>query len=516
MSQGSAKKLATQDISHPKFSQSGFDLKLFDSLVNGVIIIDRNFKLLYVNPAVQQMCGLHSNRIGRKELSSILSFEPDILAIDLTTVVEATPYRELTMKPAANPAAKVQVTLQALPGQILGGAILPCENPDTQQWLIFIHDVTLEERLQKKYFEQLKEKEEFIKKLDRKLFETSLMFELAQGMNFFKELGDILNLILTKIEDAFAFTHSVAGTVNRESQIVQTVIVRQSGSALAKLTRAIHNDWIKSFYMKAIAVGEPCFFKKGENQAIDVYVSEVFSVSYSNYLFVPLIHKEEFGFVILLDSKQEWRGDDDDLSLLFGIANQLLLAIDNNRRYEDSMVDPLTGLYNVRYFQESLLLEFNRAKLSEKPFSLLMIDVDFFKKFNDTHGHATGDLVLKQVANAIFKTCRETDTVARYGGEEFVVILPETDSRSAFFAAERIRKRIESVELKVGDQTLKITASVGAASFPELSSDISELTSRADLAMYAVKKSGRNNSKVYTADMEEALASPKKKNEEKI
>lgn len=504
MSQNALKKVLEGESASSKPCQSGFDLKLFDSLVNGVIIIDENFKMIYANPAVQQMCGLHSNRIGRKDLSSILTFEPDILKIDLKTIGEATPYREVTMNPKASSAARVQVTMQALPGHILGGQVVPADSSETQQWLIFIHDVTLEERLQKKYFVQLKEKEEFIKKLDRKLYETSLMFELAQGMNFFKELTDILNLILTKIEDAFAFTQSVAGTIDRETNNIQTAIVRQSGAALGKVSRTSQNEWVKSFYLKAVAVGEPCFFQKGDNANIDAYITQVFTVPYTNYLFVPLVHKEEFGFLILLDATQAWRGDDDDLSLLFGIANQLLLAIDNNRLYEESMVDSLTGLYNLRYFQERLLYEFKKSKTTGKALSVLMIDVDFFKKFNDTHGHATGDAVLKQVAQAIVNTCRDTDTAARYGGEEFVVILPETDSKAAFSAAERIRKKIESIPLKAGDVDLKITASLGGACFPEVCSNMSELVTNADAAMYVAKRSGRNNSKTYTPDMPES------------
>lgn len=501
MSERAVKKMSEEGVAPANSSQGGFDLRIFDSLANGVIIFDQNFKMIYVNPAVQQLCGLHSNRIGRKDLGSILSFEPDILKIDIKTIGEATPYREVTVKPKASAAARVQVTMQAFPGQILGGQVLPSDSPEIQQWLIYMHDVTLEERLQKKYFEQLKEKEEFIKKLDRKLYETSLMFELAQGMNFFKELSDILNLILTKIEDAFAFSHSVTGTIDRESNNVQTAIVRQADVALKKVSRSSQTDWVKNFYLKAVAVGEPCFFKRGDNADIDAYLSEMFTVSYSNYLFVPLMHKEEFGFLVLLDAKQAWRGDDDDLSLLFGIANQLLLAIDNNRLYEESMIDSLTGLYNLRYFQERLLHEFKKSKLTGKPLSVLMIDVDFFKKFNDTHGHATGDAVLKQVAQAIGNTCRETDTAARYGGEEFVVILPETDSKSAFFAAERIRKKIESIPLKVGEETLKITASLGGACFPEVCLNMSELVTKADSAMYVAKKSGRNNSKTYSPDM---------------
>ncbi len=484
----------------PVNAELGFDLKLFDSLVDGVLIVDENKKLLYANPSMQQLCGLHSARVGKKDLSSILVFKPDIFEQSLKEIVEVSPYREVMLVPAQGSAARVQVTIQPFPGHLLNGHIQSVSTPAYEQWLIYIHDVTLEERLQQKYFGQIREKEEFIKKLDRKLYETSLMFELAQGMNFFRELPDVLNLILIKLEDAFAFSHSMAGTVDRENLFAQTALVRESDAPIPKQPRSNQQKWVKDYFPRALAQGEPRFLKKGENLDLELFIKDCFAVDFTNYLFVPLLHKEEAGFLVMLDCKQAWRGDDDDLSLLFGIANQLLLAVDNNRLYEESMVDTLTGLYNLRYFQERLVQEFRKAKNTNQKLAVLMIDVDFFKKFNDTYGHAVGDSVLKQVAQCIAKSCRENDTPARYGGEEFVVILPEADSQTALIAAERIRKKIESTILKVGDEEVRITASIGASCFPDVCSQMTELVPLADQAMYVAKKSGRNNSKTYTPE----------------
>jgi diguanylate cyclase (GGDEF)-like protein len=478
-------------------AELGFDLKLFDSLVDGVLIVDENKKLLYANPSVQQLCGLHSTRVGKKDLSSFLVFKPDIFEQSLKEIVDVSPYREVMLIPATGSPARVQVTIQPFPGHLLNGHIQSAATPQFEQWLIYIHDVTLEERLQQKYFGQIREKEEFIKKLDRKLYETSLMFELAQGMNFFRELPDVLNLILLKLEDAFVFSHSVVGTVDRENFFAQTKLVRHGGSPMPKLPRSQQQKWVTDYFPTALAQGEPRFLKKGENLDLELFIRDCFDVDFSNYLFVPLLHKEEAGFLVMLDCKQAWRGDDDDLSLLFGIASQLLLAVDNNRLYEESMVDPLTGLYNLRYFQERLVQEFRKAKNANLKLAVLMIDVDFFKNFNDTYGHAVGDSVLKQVAQCIAKSCREKDTAARYGGEEFVVILPDADSQTALIAAERIRKKIESSVLKVGDEEVHITASIGASCYPDVCSAMTELVPFADHAMYVAKKSGRNNSKTY-------------------
>jgi len=487
------------DLSNEKLKASvAFDLKLFDSLVNGVIIVDQTCKVIYSNPAIQQISGHQSNRLLNKNLNSVISFEPQFLDGDFQKVLDATPYREVLMKTKDGESARVQVTMQALPGQIINGKIVASESPEVLQWLIYFHDVTLEERLQKKYAEQIKDKEEIIKKLDRKLYETSVMFELAQGMNFYRELSDVLNLTLSKLEDAFAFSHSMTGFVDLKTGFPHTALVRKNGKMLTKMHRSNQNAWIRSFYSKAIAAGEPCFFNVGHNVDLDAFVSETFGLEYKSYLFVPLLYKDESGFLILVDSRQSWRGNDDDLNLLFGIANQLLLAINNNRLYEESMLDSMTGLYNVRYFEDRLASEFKKTEKNKKPLSVIMIDVDFFKRFNDTHGHGVGDSVLKLVAKAIDQTCRDSDTAARYGGEEFVVILPEANAATALIVAERLRKNIELISLRVGEMTLKITASLGAACFPDDCDSMSELLLRADEAMYVAKRAGRNNSKAYS------------------
>ncbi len=150
--------------------------------------------------------------------------------------------------------------------------------------------------------------------------------------------------------------------------------------------------------------------------------------------------------------------------------------------------DGLTGLCNHRAFQQKLAAEFDRSARYHTPLSLLLIDVDKFKPFNDTYGHPAGDEVLKQVASLLQSAARTTDCVARYGGEEFVVILPETDENGALEAAERIRLAIEQAPW----QKRSITISAGLASMRLDTSNPAMLIEEADKALYVSKEFGRN------------------------
>jgi len=167
----------------------------------------------------------------------------------------------------------------------------------------------------------------------------------------------------------------------------------------------------------------------------------------------------------------------------------------NQKLAKMAVTDGLTMLFNRRYFQDSLSREFKRlARHRALPLlALAMVDIDDFKQLNDTHGHQAGDLVLKNLAK-ILKTCiRVTDVVARYGGEEFVVIIPETDAEGASVVAERIRQGVEAATFLYRDATLKVTVSVGLASFPLPDVNTEEdLIKAADVALYKAKAEGKN------------------------
>jgi diguanylate cyclase (GGDEF)-like protein len=234
-------------------------------------------------------------------------------------------------------------------------------------------------------------------------------------------------------------------------------------------------------------------------------------------LCVPVCHHDRIVAVLNLESRRlaEFH---DSLPLLTGIANQIAGAIASGQLYAElkevtaqleqktraledanahlgsaietlhriSTQDGLTGLSNRRHFDDTLVLEWRRAMRNGMPLSLLLLDVDFFKIYNDEQGHQAGDDVLRGVANVLRETVqRAADIVARYGGEEFVVLLPETDAGHAQVIAETLRRGIEHLGT--------VTASLGVATqVPSREGSAHELVRKADEALYLAKKQGRN------------------------
>lgn len=157
-----------------------------------------------------------------------------------------------------------------------------------------------------------------------------------------------------------------------------------------------------------------------------------------------------------------------------------------------SITDHLTGLYNARHFHDQLQTEIIRHNRYQRPLSLLMIDIDHFKRYNDTYGHLAGDRILSNMGEAIAAILRTPDTAYRYGGEEFAVILPETDLESASLAAKRIKNEVEGELAAHGNDNDPITISIGATAYrPGETPDA--LLDRADKAMYAAKNKGRDS-----------------------
>jgi len=168
--------------------------------------------------------------------------------------------------------------------------------------------------------------------------------------------------------------------------------------------------------------------------------------------------------------------------------------LETNKRLELlSITDGLTKLHNHRFFQDELARAFEESQRYQRPLSLAMIDIDFFKKFNDTYGHAIGDDVLKFAAKLYKSSVRSTDLVARYGGEEFAVMMPETALDDGIAFAEKIRHMVESSPMETQIGALQVTISIGVASVPHSRiHSAKELIVAADKALYRAKKNGRN------------------------
>jgi diguanylate cyclase (GGDEF)-like protein len=220
--------------------------------------------------------------------------------------------------------------------------------------------------------------------------------------------------------------------------------------------------------------------------------------STQSFLMLPLLVGQDILGVIRLNSTKPDTYQEYDQDVLSTLANQTAMVLENAlmvRQIHDMAIrDGLTGLYNHRYFQEKLAEEIIKAERYNKDLSLALLDVDHFKKFNDSYGHQEGDKVLRSVSEVIQATVRDKiDTVARYGGEEFAVIVPESDGNVGKDLVERIRKNVEGYLFENNGKSLyRVTVSIGIASYPFDARDQKVLIQLADQALYEAKNSGRN------------------------
>jgi diguanylate cyclase (GGDEF)-like protein len=249
------------------------------------------------------------------------------------------------------------------------------------------------------------------------------------------------------------------------------------------------------------ATGDPDAYERvlhaAEAAALDAGQIAEIELGGASALAAPLGGDGDVGIVSV--ARGERRFTSGEHELFSYLTNQASVSVENVDLHEtvqrQAVTDELTGLFNHRRFQEVMTQEVERARRYGQEMGLIMLDIDNFKRVNDTYGHLQGDMVLREVARVLRQSSREIDEPARYGGEEMAVALPQTDLEGAYRFAERVRRRIEALDLPLldGDGTLKVTASFGAASLAKSPGEGKDaLVAAADAALYRAKRSGKN------------------------
>jgi diguanylate cyclase (GGDEF)-like protein len=217
-----------------------------------------------------------------------------------------------------------------------------------------------------------------------------------------------------------------------------------------------------------------------------------------------MIEGKAAGFLSLLSSKKCFFTQK-HIERIQIFADQAAIAIQKMRLFEQMNIlattDGLTEISNRRYFLTSAEKEFERSIRYMESLSIIMIDIDHFKKVNDTYGHTTGDEVLHETAQICKQSLREVDLIGRYGGEEFIILLPETDAVEAYLVAERLCTLIADHKFNTKSGIIHITASLGVASIEDKGYSIKSLLDHSDQALYTAKQEGRNRVKRYKPTM---------------
>jgi diguanylate cyclase (GGDEF)-like protein len=220
-------------------------------------------------------------------------------------------------------------------------------------------------------------------------------------------------------------------------------------------------------------------------------------------LIVPILgHSGLYGLILIGGKIHGERFSSTELIFIQQFMSFVSLAIQNHLNYDHSMRDVKTGLYNYGFFMTRMTEELARMKRNEYASSIIVIDVDFFKRFNDTYGHVAGDKVLESIAAMIKHGVRLEDVPARFGGEEFTILLPDTSSEAAWCVAERLRKSIAALVVPWEKSLSQVTISLGIFTFSNMSDIlVTEIIDRADKALYKSKERGRNCTTIWEPNL---------------
>jgi len=372
--------------------------------------------------------------------------------------------------------------------------------------------------------------------LDKARTELNILYEISNAMRTTLRLEEILYIILTGVtaHTGLGFNRAMLFLVNEQEALIEGKMGIGPNTAeeanqvwqQIKQKRMDLDDLVNMFKVSNIALESPFnqqvkrlkFPLNEKNNLLNLVAAEgmpfhLTPQTINNYqsdpllkilkaqevAIVPLRTKEKINGVIVADNIFTKRPiSQDNLRIFIMLANQAGLAIENSQLYEQAIIrghtDSLTNLWNHGYFHHLLQAEMEKAKINKTNLSLIMLDMDNFKIYNDKLGHQAGDKILKELAHLLRDYSRKMDWVARYGGEEFAFILPQTNKKEAMIIAERLRQLIAEHPFTQEEvlPNKKLTASLGIATFPDHTQNSSELIAAADQQLYIAKNKGKN------------------------
>lgn len=323
-----------------------------------------------------------------------------------------------------------------------------------------------------------------------------LRLSMLSGLQM--QLEATLNLLCDMAGEIALFERALVYFWDEGAEHMELRLVRGFGKTTSPVNEISTGNIVNLWTVK---YGRPLIIEQGHHVEADVLLN---IMNAGSALAVPLfVSNRVMGSVQLFSSRQNaFHREDAQLLWILALVSENLLTREyaNEGLLRFAFTDYLTGLRTRGYFEQQLELEFKRAERRKQKFALLMIDIDHFKRLNDSFGHHVGDQMLRDVSSMLMKDMREVDTVARYGGEEFVIILPETTQAGALYVAQRLRRAVEQAKFFAGSphEVQHLTISIGVAVYDSDAQFKRDLIEFADAALYAAKHAGRNRVIAYS------------------
>ncbi len=328
--------------------------------------------------------------------------------------------------------------------------------------------------------------------LDRKLYEATILGEIGRVARSLSQFDETFRSVMSLVSRAVDFTVGAMGFV--EDDRVELVIVPH---------RAVSPSVIEEFKVgvldSLLAERDGVRFSEINTRlfALTEASKGIEEAHLDGFAVYPIVTGGKPTGILGLGGKAAERVSPEQAAFLGQVANQAQIVIENSRLFERvrnlSIRDGLTAVFNRRHSMDILTNEYDRCARYEVGLSVLMLDIDHFKRINDRYHHQAGDVVIRDVARLLRESVRNADAVGRYGGEEFIAILPHTAGEGARQIAERIRELIQEHVFRFGEQEIRATVSIGIASAPnEKIASPQDLVREADRALYRAKESGRN------------------------
>lgn len=469
---------------------------VFSVILQPIIICDADGNVVYGNDACELTFGLSDRQIQRKIFPDFLKMNP-AFPWKLGEIQQTTLYREATFDTGKRTGA-VRYSVQ------------PLNDGGEPRWMVCFHDSTLEISLQQKYKEERRATQDLSKEvigksaelqisqqmLERLVSQMSFLLTFYGRTRFVLETHSIASEFMQMACENLGFRQGLffhldagSGALRLDSQVLIDADTDADRRLRTKISRTDFKFPFEAMVTPIRDVTRDDF----RNSDAGAFYGRLGIADPQNAAIINLKDGERVvGQIHLINFAQLPDIDETTMELLTYMIDPLELTFRNAELYRASVTDELTQLSNVRYFRIRLATEIERSEKSAKPVSLLMIDLDHFKKINDTYGHPVGDEVIRATAAQLKANVRTTDTPARYGGEEMAVILPNCTAEHAVKVAEKIRMSLEKLEIVTEKGPLKFTASLGVATYPDHADNRESLIEKADQALYRAKHGGRN------------------------